>query len=362
MSNKHKTLNHELAITAQLAEVTDDGFKDVSIMTVGPARGHGLRVDEKTVGQFMTMVLGKSMPAYLTHKGASDDEGVPQDRLGQEIGMFSGFYRDGSQIRARNFKFLDSWKAANTERYAKLMELAKSFPDQLGISPVVAYVKSWVTKEGTEVVDNGQSVPANLLDETPAMRIRKIFSLDFVKSPATNTGLFDDMIEAEDNNPQPEDSMSKELESKIATLTEQLNTKTGELSSLQTAHNTKVSELTTAHTAALAARDATITTLTSEKKTATDKVAELERKITAVEAQRDDAVKHDIRLAGAPALTIALQSKDGGLPEPKENINERWEQYVGLCEEVKATDGRLIGHKDTEKSLRFRAKYLGTGK
>ena len=71
----------------QFSAVTKNGFKDVSILTVGEASGHGVMVDEKTIEDFVKLSIGKTIPAYLTHAGAVDASGRAADRLGKEIGM-----------------------------------------------------------------------------------------------------------------------------------------------------------------------------------------------------------------------------------------------------------------------------------
>src|SRR6478736_729427 len=164
----------------QFAQATEKGLQDVSILTIGEARGHGMMVDEKTIQDFMRLSLGKTIPAYLTHEGAQDPKtGRPLDRLGKEIGMFSGFYRDGNKVRAKNFNFLDSFKNAEPKTHLTLVEMAKNFAENLGISPVMRHFKAWVMKDGKEIVSDG-SVPASALNEYPSMRLRDLLSCDFV--------------------------------------------------------------------------------------------------------------------------------------------------------------------------------------
>src|SRR6185312_11897382 len=99
MTPEHICFSH-----IEFAQATEKGLQDVSILTVGEAKGHGVLVDEQTVQDFMKLSIGKTIPAYLTHEGAQDPEtGQAKDRLGKEIGFFSGFYRDGDRVRAKNF-------------------------------------------------------------------------------------------------------------------------------------------------------------------------------------------------------------------------------------------------------------------
>ena len=79
-------------------------IKDISILTVGEAKGHRMMISQKTLESSITLLLGKTLPAYLSHDGATGD------RLLTEAGYFSGFYRDKDKIRATRFVALESFK------------------------------------------------------------------------------------------------------------------------------------------------------------------------------------------------------------------------------------------------------------
>src|ERR1019366_4145760 len=63
--------------------VNSRGFEDLSLITGGvEALGHGLFVDEKSISELTKLLMGKTVPGYLTHNGLAQG-----DRLGQEIGL-----------------------------------------------------------------------------------------------------------------------------------------------------------------------------------------------------------------------------------------------------------------------------------
>lgn len=332
----------------QFAAVTDKGLQDVSILTIGEAGGHGMLVDEKTIDDFMRLSLGKTIPAYLTHEGAQDPEtGRPKDRLGKEIGMFSGFYRDGDKVRAKNFTFLDSFKDAEPKIHKTLVEMAKNFAENLGISPVMRHFKAWALKDGSEVRADG-NVPAAALNEYPSMRLRDLLSCDFVQKPAANLGLFEAKID--ENNPNNTQSMSAD--------TILLTKHTEEVTSLQTQHKDAITALETKHKDAVAALQkkvddgvALIAQLQEREKSLTSALA-------AKATEADEAAKYDMRKAGAPALQVALETRTGNIPKPAGSDNEKWAQYAELCEKKTDDRGNVLAHIETPNAARFKELYL----
>jgi hypothetical protein len=329
----------------EFAQVTDKGLQDVSILTMGEAGGHGMIVDEKTIADFMRLSLGKTIPAYLTHADALDENGRPKDRLGKEIGMFSGFYRDGNKVRARNFQFLESFKAEEKKAHQTLVEMAKGFSENLGISPVMRHFRAWVNRDGTETRADGDKVPASALNALPSMRLRDLLSCDFVQKPAANIGLFEAQVDGKTTTIMSADTIL-------------LSKHTEEVTSLQTQHKDAIAALETKYKGEVAVLE----------KKANDAVAALavaqesEKKLTAALAAKtteaEDAARYDMRKAGAPALTIALEAHQQKIPAPAENDAGKWEQYAALCEATKDDRGNVTGHKETPAAKRFRETHL----
>lgn len=338
----------------QFAAVTAKGFSDVSILTEGEADGHGVLIDGTTIENFMRLSMGKTIPAYLTHSGAVDANGRAADRLGREIGMFSGFYRDGNKVRAKTFQFLDSFINGEPKAHATLVEMAQKFADKLGISPVVAHLKAWVMGDGNEIrAESGQSRPEGAARALPSMRIGAIKSCDFVQQPAANLGLFEAKVDGKPNITMSADTIL------LATHTAALATKDGEIATLSQQHKDAVAALEAKHTGALTALQAKTDEAVAQLAKKTEEAGTLTSALAAKTKEAEDAAKYDMRKAGAPALEIALQTQNNGkLPAPAATDQERWTQYTGLCEQIKDERGNVTGTKDTALSTSFRLKYL----
>ncbi len=332
----------------EFASVTEKGLQDVSILTMGEAGGHGMIVDEQTIADFMRLSMGKTIPAYLTHQGAQDPEtGRPLDRLGKEIGMFSGFYRDGNKVRAKNFQFLEAFKGAEPKTHQTLVEMAKNFAENLGISPVLRHFKAWATADG-DVKDDGSSVPAGALNKFPSMRLRDLLSCDFVQKPAANLGLFE--------------VKSVEIDGKPITImpadTILLSKHTEEITSLSTQHKDAIAALETKHKDALAS----LQTKANDSLAALAVLQEKEKSFTAALAAKqtelEDALKYDMRKAGGEALQVALETRQHKIPAPAPTDAGRWVQYAELCEAKKNSNGDVISHLETAAAKSFKDKYL----
>jgi len=333
----------------QFAAISDRGLSDVSILTIGEVGGHGMIVDEQSIADFMKLSLGKTIPAYLTHKGAQDPvTGKPLDRLGKEIGMFSGFYRDGDKVRAKNFQFLEAFKTAEPKTHATLVEMARNFADKLGISPVMRHFKAWVTRDGKEIKADGDNVPASALNKLPSMRLRELLSCDFVQQPAANLGLFEAKI---DDKPLNNDHL-------MTAETILLSKHTEEITSLSTQHKDAVTALETKHKSDVAALEAKVNEGIAQLAKSTESEKGLTAALAAKTKEAEDAAKYDMRKAGGDALQIALESRSTKIPEPAGSDTERWGQYATLCEEVKGQNGVVLLHKETPAAKAFKEKYL----
>lgn len=146
----------------------------------------GMYADDETLAGLASLLQGKSVPAYITHEGA-----IFGDRLTHEVGMWSGFYRDGDKVRAKNFSFFRSFENYEPAKRDKLLELAERMPDKFGLSMVVAQRLAWATPDGDVPFSRMEPRPADALYEAPSLRFVEVESIDFVKTPAANRdGLF----------------------------------------------------------------------------------------------------------------------------------------------------------------------------
>ena len=186
-------------------------IEGISILTTGEAKGHQMMISQKTLESSITLMLGKAIPAYLSHEGATGD------RLLTEAGYFSGFYRDKDRIRASRFTALESFKKYEREKFERLFEIAEVAPETFGVSIVFEGQLFWEMSDGTEQsMEVGLDAPENARFDIPTVRPLKITSADFVDTPAANGALFskvDTQPNYRDMNIDPEsESLAIELE------------------------------------------------------------------------------------------------------------------------------------------------------
>lgn len=194
-------------------KVTDTGFNGVSVLTEGIAQGHSLSIDGVSLRSAHAILYGRKLAAYLTHADAMGD------RLGSEIGFASNFRIDGRQLRA-DFTFLDSFMKHEPAEHGRLVEMAQLMPDQFGLSVVFRALKVWPLSNGEELPADGPR-PSGATTEFPAVRFASFESVDFVRAPAANVGLF--------KTPKPDASAPAPVAGSFA---EQLAAKDREISAL----------------------------------------------------------------------------------------------------------------------------------
>ena len=142
-------------------------LRNVALMSIGEAAGHGCRVDLATLQGLFKLAQGKSIKAYLNHSYNPAPTEV--------VGVFSGIYIDNEKgvLRASQFKALDAFKTHNRQAFDTLFELATTAPESFGVS-VVIY------QNIEDAADGGSAY----------IRPISIDSADFVSSPAANKALF----------------------------------------------------------------------------------------------------------------------------------------------------------------------------
>jgi hypothetical protein len=134
----------------------------VSMVTIGPVRGHGVYADAKTLE---TVRL-----CAETHKGGLKVKMEHGSGAASIIGVLKGYRIDGSQLRA------DLHLLKASDQFSKLLEMSESMPEAFGLS----------------IAFSGDREPIKVAEvDVEAMRCREIYSCDVVDSPAANpSGLF----------------------------------------------------------------------------------------------------------------------------------------------------------------------------
>jgi hypothetical protein len=147
-------------IDAQAATISD-----VSVITVGEARGHGLQIDAQT--------LVEVKAAAETYAGGLKVKTDHYSGFNEIVGALKNFTIDGDQLRA------DLFLLKNHDATARIIEMAELMPDTFGLS---------ISFSG-EHEESGETVFA---------RCSEIYSADLVDAPAANpTGLFSAKVDSE---------------------------------------------------------------------------------------------------------------------------------------------------------------------
>lgn len=133
--------------------------RDVAVITVGPALGHGVEVDATTLAQVKACAetYANGLKVKMTHEGDAGDI----------VGRLTNFRVEGDQLLA------DLHLLKNSPHRAYILELAETIPDTFGLS--IAF-----------------SGPVEEVEEKRFARCTEIYSADLVSEPAANpSGLFD---------------------------------------------------------------------------------------------------------------------------------------------------------------------------
>lgn len=260
----------------------------VSLISEGPALGHGLFVDEKSL-QTTLAALGDKLKSYITHRGA-----LFEDRMGREIGYFENFRVEDDQLKA-DFQSFDSFMEDEPRRFNRLFELAEKMPDQFGLSIVFSADRVWATEDGDIPFMLEDELPEGARFEFPSIRTEEVTSGDFVDSPAANQrGLFSQI----DNNPN----------SNMATTL------------------TKI-ELTEK-----------VDALESEKTTLSERVTELESKVETFDTLQSE---RDQLSADLDTTKATLSEKETALSEAETKLTEKTEAFDVLTSGKSDVDGKL---------------------
>jgi len=131
----------------------------VCVVSKGPAKGHGLLLDDKSIDQFLQLAL--------EHKdGVKVRFGDDHDAGASDInGVLKNFRRDGDHIRA------DMHLLKSDKNFSKIIEMAKELPNEFGLS-----ASTTATEE--------------LQGHDKYVRFTEIFCVDIVSNPAATKGLF----------------------------------------------------------------------------------------------------------------------------------------------------------------------------
>jgi hypothetical protein len=173
-------------IDAQAATISD-----VSVITVGEAKGHGLQIDAQT--------LVEVKAAAETYAGGLKVKTDHYTGFNEIVGTLKNFKITGDQLRA------DLYLLKNHDATARILEMAELMPDTFGLS---------ISFTGEHEESDNDVVYA---------RCAEIYSADLVDAPAANpTGLFSAKVDSE-KKAMDEKQFAEALAAALAPINEKLS-------------------------------------------------------------------------------------------------------------------------------------------
>lgn len=278
MASKTKYAFSAAAVASENIDRETGRIMNVSLISQGPAIGHGTYVDGATLQGVLDALSDDMLPAYITHRGAIFD-----DRLTREVGYFQNFRIEGDRVMADFYAF-ESFMEDEPKRFNRLFELAETMPKRFGLSIVFSATLAWATSEGDVSFDAGKDAPDNALFPSPSLRVSSLDSADFVDSPAANArGLFSSRID------KPSKTMTK---TELETLSQELQSEKDELTHTLESITAERDELTAKVEAADAEKvelSAKVTDLTGQVESLEASKVELTAKVEAAETELSES-------------------------------------------------------------------------
>lgn len=150
-----------------------------AVATKGPALGHNMDVDDKTLDQVVE--LGNKAKAGI--KSRFDHPSASSTSMGTFLGRSRNFRRDGDLVRADLHLSESAKEAPQGDLYSYILSLAENDPAAFGASMVFSgKSEQLLENDGTPAKDkNGNPLPK-------LARVEKLYASDIVDDPAANPG------------------------------------------------------------------------------------------------------------------------------------------------------------------------------
>jgi len=166
-------------------------ISDVSVITVGEAKGHGLMIDAQTLVE-----VKAAAETYAGGLKVKTDHYTGFDNI---VGTLRNFRIDGDQLRA------DLYLLKNHDATPRILEMAELIPDTFGLS---------ISFTGEHEESDNDIVFA---------RCTEIYSADLVDAPAANpTGLFSVKVDSE-KKAMDEKQFAEALSAALAPINDKLS-------------------------------------------------------------------------------------------------------------------------------------------
>jgi hypothetical protein len=192
-------------IDAQAATISD-----VSVITVGEAKGHGMQIDAQT--------LVEVKAAAETYAGGLKVKTDHYTGFNEIVGTLKNFRIDGDQLRA------DLFLLKNHDATARILEMAELMPDTFGLS---------ISFTGEHEESDNDIVFA---------RCTEIYSADLVDAPAANpTGLFSAKVDSEKKD-MDEKQIADAIAAALAPVIEEMAAMQAKLAALEVDEEKEMTE------------------------------------------------------------------------------------------------------------------------
>jgi hypothetical protein len=170
---KSKVLNIA-SFSTQFNEITEEGIKDVAVITAGEARGWDMWID----GQFLADVVRQGNDNSDGIKSRFGHPSLFDESLGTIIGKFTNFRLSGDDKVIGDFKFITT--EYNKDMIQHIITLSKEYPKGFGTSIVFEF----------ELDEHGY-IKVEQKDGKSYVGLGQLRAVDFVDNPAANPdGLF----------------------------------------------------------------------------------------------------------------------------------------------------------------------------
>jgi len=172
------TRGHLRANVSSFGNITVDEeagiIRGASVMTIGPAAGHGFELDRTSIQQLSDAIAARGGTVKIRFKHPRlNGDGSQEDDLGCDVGTLSNVRIDGDRVRGdiTIHEYASSLPVYGDVR-TYLLKKAMQSPESFGLSAVIEY-----TVEPVTGADGTTRLMARIIDADAA---------DFVGSPAAN--------------------------------------------------------------------------------------------------------------------------------------------------------------------------------
>jgi hypothetical protein len=208
-------------MTGSAVDRANGVIKGVSVITIGPAKGHGVKIDHRSLETVKQVAdeFKSGVKFRFRHRKAGEYQSVV-DETG---GVLKNFSIDGNKVRAD----LHLFSSVPAETREKFFEMAEKMPDQFGLSIDFSGVSETINGEKYARCSELQSID---LTDTPAANHEGLFSAMSIKYKNGESGEHHSDCTC---GKCSDEIKTKKMEATLETLTKAVSDLTAKLTSLE---------------------------------------------------------------------------------------------------------------------------------